>query len=149
MPNLFETADGDRILARIEALGPDAGREWGRMSAAQMLAHCAIAVEAANGDRPMKQAFLGKILTPFVRSSFVGPKPYSRNGPTGPALVVSDPRDFATEKRRLLGALDRLRKAGPEGAARFPHGFIGRMTGEEWGAVQWKHLDHHLRQFNG
>jgi len=147
MPSVFEAAHGDAIVSRIEALRPDATRQWGKMTAAQMLAHCSIAVEAANGDRPMKQIFLGKILTPFVRSSFVGPKPYSRNAPTGPPLVVADTRDFATEKARLLGALRRLRDAGPEAAARHPHGFIGRMTGEEWGFVQWKHLDHHLRQF--
>jgi hypothetical protein len=149
MQNFFEAPHGDRILARVAALGPDAVRQWGKMTVAQMLAHCAVAVEAANGDRPMKQALLGKILTPFVRSSFVGPKPYSRGAPTGPLLVVSDPRDFATEKSRLLGALRRLREAGPDAAARHPHGFIGRMTGEEWGLVQWKHLDHHLRQFGG
>jgi hypothetical protein len=147
MHDFFEATHGEAILARIEALGPDAARQWGRMTAAQMLAHCAIAVEAATGDRPMKQVLLGKILAPFVRSSFVGPKPYSRNGPTGPTLVVSDPRDFAVEKARLLGALRRFREAGPDAAARHAHGFLGRMTGKEWGLVQWKHLDHHLRQF--
>ena len=149
MPNFFEAPHGDGILARLEALGPDSARQWGKMTAAQMLAHCSIAVEAANGDRPMKQILLGKILTPFVRSGFVGPKPYSRNAPTGAALVVADPRDFATERGRLLAALRRLREGGPDAAARHPHGFIGRMTGEEWGLVQWKHLDHHLRQFGG
>ena len=149
MPNFFEAPHGDGILARLEALGADSARQWGKMTAAQMLAHCSIAVEAANGDRPMKQILLGKILTPFVRSGFVGPKPYSRNAPTGATLVVADPRDFATEKGRLLAALRRLREGGPDAAARHPHGFIGRMTGEEWGLVQWKHLDHHLRQFGG
>jgi hypothetical protein len=147
--SLFETEAGDRIVARVEALGPDAVRQWGKMEAAQMWAHCAIAVEAANGDRPMKQIFFGKILAPFVRSSFVGPKPFSRNSPTGPLLVVADSRDFASEKTRLLAAVRRLREAGPDAAARHPHGFLGRMSGEEWGLVQWKHLDHHLRQFGG
>ena len=28
-----------------------------------------------------------------------------------------------------------------------PHPFFGRMTGEEWDRLLWKHLDHHLRQF--
>ena len=147
MHNFFDAPHGDALCARVEALGPDAVRQWGKMSVAQMLAHCSIAVEAANGARPMKQVFIGKILTPFVRKSFVGPKPYSRNSPTGPPLVVKDERDFATEKARLLAALRRLRDGGPEAAARHPHGFIGRMTGEEWGLVQWKHVDHHLRQF--
>jgi hypothetical protein len=106
-------------------------------------------VEAANGEKPMKQAFIGKLLTRFVRSSFLGEKPYSKNSPTGPMLVVKDDRDFATEKTRLLAALRRLREGGPDAAAKHPHGFIGRVTGEEWGRLQWKHLDHHLRQFGG
>jgi hypothetical protein len=149
MHDIFDARRGDEILARLEALRPEAVRQWGKMTVGQMLAHCTIAVEAANGDRPMKQAFIGKLLTPFVRSSFVGPKPYSRNSPTGPVLVVADARDFATEKARLLTALRRLLERGPGAAARHLHGFIGRVSGEEWGRVQWKHLDHHLRQFGG
>jgi hypothetical protein len=149
MHDFFDARRGDEILSRIEALRPDAVRQWGKMTAGQMLAHCSIAVEAANGDRLMKQAFVGKLLTPFVRKSFLGPKPYSRNSPTGPMLVVSDARDFATERARLLAALGRLREIGPEGAARHPHGFVGRVSGQEWGILQWKHLDHHLRQFGG
>ncbi len=147
MHDVFDAAQGESIVARLEALRPNAVRAWGKMDVAQMLAHCAVAVEAANGDRPMKQIFLGKILRPFVWKSFVGPKPYARNAPTGRALLVSDERDFATEKARLLAALQRLREAGPERAAQYPHGFLGKLTGEEWGCVQWKHLDHHLRQF--
>jgi hypothetical protein len=27
------------------------------------------------------------------------------------------------------------------------HSFFGRMSGAEWGVMQYKHLDHHLRQF--
>lgn len=149
MPNLFEAAAGDGIVARVEALGPEAEREWGKMDVGQMLAHCSIAVEAANGVRPMKQIFVGRLLGPFVRKSFLGPTPYSKGSPTGALLRVTNPREFATEKSRLLEGLRRLREGGPDAAARHPHGFVGRMTGEEWGLVQWKHLDHHLRQFGG
>jgi len=27
------------------------------------------------------------------------------------------------------------------------HPFFGPLTNEEWNALQWKHLSHHLRQF--
>ena len=33
----------------------------GKMNAAQMLAHCAVAMEMACGDRQKKQALLGKL----------------------------------------------------------------------------------------
>jgi len=29
------------------------------------------------------------------------------------------------------------------------HSFLGRLSGEEWGIMMYKHLDHHLRQFGG
>jgi hypothetical protein len=31
--------------------------------------------------------------------------------------------------------------SGPE------HFIFGAMTMEQWNALQWKHIDHHLRQF--
>ena len=147
MDTLFDPAARERILRRIDALRSDSPRQWGKMTAAQMLAHCAIAIEAATGDRPMKQIFIGKLLTPFVRKAFVGPKPYSRNSPTGPTLIVKDARDFTTEKRRLVADIEKFAAAGPAVAARYPHGFIGRVTGEEWGELHHKHLNHHLTQF--
>ena len=55
------------------------------MNAAQMVTHCARALETGTGDRPMKQKFLGKILMPFFRSSILGEKPFSRNSPTDPS----------------------------------------------------------------
>ena len=32
-------------------------------------------------------------------------------------------------------------------AARQTHSFFGRLSGDEWGRLMYKHLDHHLRQF--
>jgi uncharacterized protein DUF1569 len=147
MDTLFDPAACERILRRIDTLRPDSSGQWGKMKVAQMLAHCSIALEAATGDGPMKQIFLGKLLTPFVRKAFVGPKPYARNSPTGPTLIVRDERDFATERRRLVADIQKLVAGGPAAAAKHPHGFIGRVTGEEWGQLHHKHLDHHLTQF--
>jgi hypothetical protein len=117
------------------------------MNPAQMLTHCAAATEMGLGDVPTKQKLIGKILVPFIRKSALGEKPFSKNSPTDPRLVVSDERDFAKEKARLGAALDRFVAQGPDSAARCEHTFFGRMSGEEWGCLVYKHLDHHLRQF--
>ena len=46
------------------------------------------------------------------------------------------------------GALvDRFGVAGPSGLTSLPHPFFGPLSSEEWQALQWRHLDHHLRQF--
>ena len=147
METLFDAASRDRIFARIDALRPDSARVWGKMTVAQALAHCAITFEIATGERPCRQKLIGKILGPFVRKKMLGPEPFGRNGPTGPDLVVKDERDFARERERLRALVGKFAAAGPEAAARQTHGFLGRLSGEEWGRLMHKHLSHHLAQF--
>lgn len=149
MQTLFDAADRDALVARIRALEPGAARQWGKMNPAQMLCHCGRALETATGDRPMKQVFLGKLLTPFIRSSILGEKPFSRNSPTDPTFVVADERGFAEERAKLLTLIDRLVARGPAAAGDAPHAFFGKLSGEEWGQLMYKHIDHHLRQFGG
>jgi len=147
MRSLFEPETKRSILERLGGLTPGAARQWGKMDAAQMMAHCSVAMEAGTGDKPLKQAFIGKIFAPFVRSSFLGDKPFGKNSPTDPTFVVSDPRDFAREKDRLTNLIARFCERGPAEAGRHTHSFLGKITGDDWGVVMYKHLDHHLRQF--
>ena len=112
MRSLFEPETKRSILDRLGSLTPGASRQWGKMDAAQMMAHCSVAMEAGTGDKPLKQALIGKIFAPFVRSTFLGDKPFGKNSPTDPTFVISDARDFAREKDRgtfLLLLLTRLR----------------------------------------
>lgn len=147
MKNLFQAGDRNEILARIDKLDAGSARVWGKMNSAQMLGHCAVALEVGVGERPMKQKLIGKILMPFFRSSILGAKPFSRNSPTDPTFVVADDRDFATERTRLLTAIQRFIERGEEAAGKQMHPFFGKMTGQEWGELMFKHLDHHLQQF--
>ncbi len=149
MKSLFDDADRSEMLERIAALTPEAPRQWGKMNPAQMLCHCATALESGTGDRPMKQRFIGKLLMPFLRSTLLGPKPFSRNGPTDPSFVIADERDFAKEKARLVGLIQRFVQQGKAAAATQTHGFFGKLSGDEWGTTMYKHIDHHLRQFAG
>ena len=147
MTSLFIPTDREALSLRLATLEPGATRQWGKMEPAQMLLHCAIGLEAATGDRPMKQAFLGKLVTPFIRRTVLGEKPFSRNAPTDPSFVVSDRRDFEEERTRLATQIDRFIQRGPESAGKQTHAFFGRLSGDEWGRLMYKHLDHHLRQF--
>lgn len=147
MKSLFQPSDRDEVLGRIAALQPECAREWGKMDPAQMLCHCALALETATGDRPMKQKLLGKILMPFIRSTVLGERPFGKNGPTDPTFVVSEARDFGRERARLIDLINRFVERGETAAAKETHAFFGKMTGREWGELMYKHLDHHLRQF--
>lgn len=147
MDTLFDPAARDRILARIDALRPDSPRGWGKMDAAQAMSHCAIALEAATGDFVLYRSLPAKILGPLFKGWLLGPKPFSKNSPTHPLLVMSKPEDFAREKARLVAVVLKFHVAGPASAAKYEHAFVGKITGDEWGVLQHKHLDHHLRQF--
>lgn len=147
MESLFNPADRESLSVRLAALEADTRHLWGKMDAAQMLQHCSRGLEAATGDRPMKQLFLGKVLGPFVRRMALGKRPLGRNAPTDPSFVVLDVRDFNAERIRLATILDRFIQRGPESAGKATHAFFGRLNGDEWGRLMYKHLDHHLRQF--
>lgn len=149
MKSLFDQDARKSISERLASLPADALRQWGRMDAAQMLAHCSAALAVGTGDTPRRQVLIGRILAPFFRASILGEKPFGRNSPTDPTFVVSDPRDFEREKARLLDLVARFCDRGAAGADTQTHSFLGRISGEEWGVMMYKHLDHHLRQFGG
>lgn len=147
MDSVFDAAIRDRVLERLDSLRPDSPRGWGKMEVAQMMSHCALALEAATGDVVLHSNFMARLIGPLFKGWMVGPKPFSRNSPTHPMLVITVPCDFAREKARLIAILRKFHEAGPDAAAKYRHAFVQTLTGDEWGRIQFKHLDHHLRQF--
>ena len=148
MKTLFDPATYEDIVRRVESIQPSSERHWGKMTAAQMLEHTARALEMAAGTKPGKQAFLGKMIGWIFRKDFVGEKPFGRNAPTGPDFIVTgiEP-DFRRTQERVKTLLGEFHTLGEKGCDGNIHGFFGRMTGAEWGVTQYKHVDHHLRQF--
>ena len=101
----------------------------------------------AAGKKQAKQAFVGKMIGWIFRKQFVGEKPLGKNGPTGPGFIVHDEPDFRLTQEKVKVLLGDLHALGEKGCDGNIHGFFGRMTGAEWGITQYKHMDHHLRQF--
>lgn len=148
MKNLFEAATADEVKARTEHLRPDSGRRWGKMNAAQAVAHCAASMEMAVGDWLPQRMLLGRVMGGFVKPMVLGnDDPMRRNSPTMPGLVVSDERHLDTERTRLCALIDRFAAGGAQGCTSHPHSFFGRLNPQEWAILMYKHLDHHLRQF--
>jgi len=148
MKNLYDPARLAEIKDRIARLAPDSRREWGKMNAPQMLAHCSTAVEWAVGDTRPPRMFLGRLIGTLIRNKVVGDDaPLRRNTPTAPTLIITGERDLAKERQRLQTLLDRFTSAGPSGCTTHPHSFFGRLTPEQWAILMYKHIDHHLRQF--
>jgi Protein of unknown function (DUF1569) len=132
-------------MANLKA---DSAPLWGKMSAAQAVAHCTAGLELALGDRLPPRMLIGRLLGPMIKSkAFREEEPMRRNSPTVPGLVVNDERDLDAERERLSGMIERFVAAGPQGCTTHPHSFFGKLTPDEWAVLMYKHLDHHLRQF--
>jgi hypothetical protein len=147
MKNLFEPSVVHELKERVNALRRDSERVWGKMNAAQMLAHCSVSMEGAVGEKRPPRIFIGRLLGPIAKPDFLNEKPMKHNSPTDKSFVIKEDRDFVVERERLLGLIDRFAAGGPGGCTKHPHSFFGALTPEEWARGMYKHLDHHLRQF--
>jgi hypothetical protein len=148
MKSLFDAATATLIKERIRLLEPDSKRQWGKMSAAQAMAHCATSMEWAVGDTFAPRMFAGRILGPLVKSKVLkDDSPMRRNAPTAKSLLVVDERELGKERERLCTLVDRFSLGGPQGCTKHAHTFFGLLKPEEWARLMYKHLDHHLRQF--
>lgn len=148
MKNLFETDTSAEVKNRMDRLQPDSPRQWGKMTPAQAMAHCAATMAIATGEKNPPRMFAGMIFGRLIkRIAMKENQPLGKNAPTLPELRIRDDRDLTTERDRLAAMIDRFCSGGPRKCTAHPHSFFGRMTPDEWAALMYKHLDHHLRQF--
>lgn len=148
MGSVFDSAGNEEIRGRIRRLTPESAPRWGKMSSAQMLAHCRRPIEVAFGERTIRRGFVGLLFGGFFKKRVInGAMPFRPNLPTDPGFLVVDERDFEAEREGLLRQVERFAGAGADLLTRDPHPFFGNMNPQEWDRLMWKHLDHHLRQF--
>lgn len=147
--NMFDSEGKDRILARVNALTPNSTAHWGKMNVGQMLAHCNVAYEIVH--EPGKHAppgFIGRCLANvFAKSLVIGDKPYPKGSPTAPMFVMKDPKEFESEKVRLVNYINKTFAQGEAHYEGLENMTFGRLSSKQWNTLFSKHLDHHLRQF--
>jgi hypothetical protein len=148
MKHLFEAGRVAEVQQRVALLRPDSERLWGKMTAAQMMAHCSAAIEMAEGKVSPPRILIGRLLGPLAKKSvIVRGIPMRRNSMTDESVLVTDERNFAVEKQRLRESIDRFAAGGSGNCSKHPHFFFGTLTPVEWASLMYQHLDHHLRQF--
>ena len=126
MKNLFDKDTYTEIINRLNTLTPETQRQWGKMNVAQMLAHSKEAFKVPLSDKKMPRSILGLLVGWMIKSKLYNDEPWKRNLPTAPNFIIKDERDFDKD----------------------PHPMFGAFTPEQWGMSMYKHLDHHLQQFN-
>jgi len=147
MKTLFDSNAYAEINQRIDKLRPDSQRQWGKMDVAQMLAHCVGPMEMAIGNKKPKRQLLGQLIGWLAIKDYLSDKPFKPNLPTADGFKVADPREFDREKTKLKTLIREFHEGGEASATTHPHSFFGQLTQKQWGETQYKHIDHHLRQF--
>ena len=149
MNSLFNKTDKDDIINRIDELHPGSKPMWGKMNVSQMLAHCIVPVKVALGETKSQHSFIGKLLgkrfkAKMMKDDYV----FDKNLPTAKNFVIKETPDFYTGQQELKDVIEQFFKTDKNEMVSRPHPFFGKMTADEWGNLGYKHLDHHLRQFD-
>jgi Protein of unknown function (DUF1569) len=148
LPNIFSKEVSENMVQRINKLTPSTNGLWGKMSVAQMLAHCCVTYEMVYEDKhPKPNGFVKFILKLMVKNTVVNEEPYKKNGRTAPAFIITDEKVFETEKNRLIGFIQKTQQLGENSFdGKESHSF-GNLSKTEWNNMFYKHLNHHLSQF--
>lgn len=148
MKNIFSEEVTQEIVDRINKLTPDTQRQWGKMSVAQMLAHCSVTYEMIYDNiHPKPKGFQKFILKAFVKPIVTNEKPYKQNNPTAPAFLIKADKDFGKEQKRLVDYIQRTQKLGAAHFEQKESNSFGKLSSNQWNNMFYKHLNHHLTQF--
>jgi hypothetical protein len=143
---LWDDAARAEILRRVAALTPATRPLWGRMTAGEMLAHLVHGMSLGLGGleaRPRRSLFRRWPL----KYLFVYWIPFPKGVPAPRELVTrGTPVDWEANLRALRESIAAIARRDRNGAWP-PHPVFGPLSGKAWGALGWRHLDHHLRQF--
>jgi len=147
MNNLFQQEVAVDIQRRIDKLSPQTKGLWGKMSVAQMVAHCQVPLQVALGRKELKRGLFGVLFGKIAKKQMLKETPFKKNLPTDPSFIIRYQPDFNHEKQQLVLLVQSFATANIGEIEARPHPFFGKMTEDEWGRLMWKHLDHHLQQF--
>ena len=147
MKSIFDPSTYEELLGRIELLNPDTQPQWGKMDVAQMLCHCQYPLEVAMGKKDIKKPGpVMRLIYKSFKSAMYNDTPWKKNVKTPREYKVVSDKDFTREKAKLNELISEFHDLRSR-EEWDPHPAFGRFTPEQWGMLQYKHLDHHLRQF--
>lgn len=147
MYSIFDKEIFHSLKVRLKMLTPETQPNWGRMSVSQMLYHCHKPFEIPLGLKELKSpSFFMKVAMKLFKSSMYNDKPWRKSMPTPKEFKVTNERDFEAGRDQLLVLMTNFYNKGV--TYNWPkHPAFGEFTAEQWGKMEYKHLDHHFMQF--
>lgn len=147
MKSVLDKATRDELINRINSLNENRRPQWGKMNTYQMMKHCTLWEEMLSGEIKCKQVFIGRVFGKMALKSLLKDEsPLKHSTPTSPELRVPETEgDIASQKATWIALIEHNAQSSNTG---FVHPFFGQLTREQVGYLAYKHIDHHLRQFN-
>ncbi len=145
MKSLFDSEALREINDRLEKLDENSARQWGKMTHGQMMHHCQgpLNIILKKDDYNLKPNW---VLNTFFKKSLYNDKLWRQGLPTAKPFKETKDRNFNEEKSNLKSLLNEFQDRSDE-LGHEPHPSFGKLTKQQWGQMQYKHLDHHFRQF--
>jgi len=145
MKSVFDAPVRKELKSRLAKLGPHQTPGWGTMTAGRMVAHIADSFRSSIGELTIKPKFPLLRYLPIKQVTIYW-LPFAKNLPTAPELIARAPGEWSAEVSQLIALVDRF--ASHDRAGAWPdHTLFGRMTGDDWGVLMYRHTDHHFRRF--
>ena len=150
--NLVDEAVYKEVIERIDSIDDNSNRLWGKMTPHQMISHLVDQFELlkGNNDFKYKKTFVGVYIYKYLflyifnfpkAKVKIGKKYDKQNGGGSPLTSMQN------DKEKLKEELTKYFK-NPIVPSSVNHPFFGPLNQEQWGIFAFKHIDHHLRQFN-
>lgn len=145
MKSILEASTREEVIKRIESLNVNIPPQWGKMNSYQMFEHCAMWQEMLLGKREYKQSLLGKIFGKIALKDMMKDTPMKANMPTVGSFKITGNGDAQAAKAKWIALIKQHATQSNTGIL---HPFFGKLTAEQAGQLAYKHIDHHLKQFN-
>lgn len=139
------------LIRRLQLIRPDTPRQWGRMTAHQMVCHLADVCRMAIGQVPVRDTSNTLTRTVVKWLALYLPVRWRNGIVTSPELdqcagAGTRPGQFSADVAAVETLLATLSSRGA--TADWPaHPVFGRMSHSQWMRWAYLHTDHHLRQF--
>ncbi|MBT8281076.1 MAG: DUF1569 domain-containing protein [Muriicola sp.] len=145
MKSIFDKEAYQEIQDRVARLKSTDEGQWGKMTVGQMVWHCQVPLKVGISNKPNNKK--GNLLVKwFFKKSLYNDKPWRKNLPTSPFAKATEAKDFDSEREMLQKMISQFHELNKRESWN-PHPLFGRLSHDQWGKMQYKHLDHHLRQF--
>jgi len=117
------------------------------MNVPQMLAHAQVPLRCAFGELKLKRSLFGVLFGRMALKQMTSGKTVETRHADGSEFYHYGRTGIREGKETAYCSCAAIYAIGPSAITKDMHPFFGKMTPQQWSALQWNHLNHHLSQF--